>query len=40
MRDIFPSNEFKRDFLLVYTLEGEDLLIFERLGTHAEIFGL
>ena len=30
----------KPDFLLVYTLEGEDLLILERLGTHAEIFGL
>ena len=30
----------KPDFILVYTLEGEDLLIFERLGTHAEIFGL
>lgn len=30
----------KPDFILVYTFEGEDLLIFERLGTHAEIFGL
>ncbi|MBR1657813.1 MAG: type II toxin-antitoxin system YafQ family toxin [Synergistaceae bacterium] len=30
----------KPDFLLVYTLEGEDLLILERLGTHSEIFGL
>jgi len=30
----------KPDFLLVYTLEGEDLLILERLGSHAEIFGL
>ena len=30
----------KPDFLLVYTLEGDDLLILERLGTHAEIFGL
>lgn len=30
----------KPDFLLLYTLEGEDLLILERLGTHGEIFGL
>ncbi len=30
----------KPDFLLVYTLEGEDLLILERLGSHAEFFGL
>ena len=30
----------KPDFLLVYTLEGDDLLILERLGTHAEIFEL
>ena len=30
----------KPDFLLLYRLEGEDLLILERLGTHSEIFGL
>ncbi len=28
------------DLVLVYTLEGEDLLILERLGSHSEIFGL
>ena len=28
------------DLVLVYTLEGEDLLILERLGSHAELFGL
>lgn len=30
----------KPDFLLIYTLEGDDLLILERLGSHSEIFGL
>lgn len=30
----------KPDFLLIYTLEGNDLLILERLGSHSEIFGL
>lgn len=30
----------KPDFLLIYTLEGEDLLILERLGSHSEILGL
>ena len=29
----------KPDFLLVYTLEGDDWLVLERLGTHSEIFG-
>ena len=28
------------DLVLVYTLEGEDLLILERIGSHAELFGL
>ena len=28
------------DLVLVYTLEGEDLLVLERLGSHAELFGL
>lgn len=28
------------DLLLVYTYEGDDVLILERLGSHAEIFGL
>ena len=28
------------DFLLVYRLEGDDLLVLERLGSHAEIFGM
>ena len=28
------------DLLLVYTLEGEDTLWLERLGTHSEIFGM
>ena len=28
------------DLLLVYRLEGDDLLILERLGSHAEIFGM
>ncbi|MBQ6970945.1 MAG: type II toxin-antitoxin system YafQ family toxin [Synergistaceae bacterium] len=28
------------DFLLVYRLEGEDLLVLERLGSHAELFEL
>lgn len=28
------------DLMLVYTLEGEDLLILERLGSHSDIFGL
>lgn len=27
------------DLVLVYTLEGEDLLILERLGSHSELFG-
>ena len=28
------------DFLLVYRLEGGDVLVLERLGSHAEIFGM
>ena len=28
------------DFVLVYTLEGDDVLILERLGSHAELFGM
>lgn len=28
------------DLLLVYTLEGDDVLILERLGSHSEIFGI
>ena len=28
------------DLVLVYRLEGEDLLILERLGSHADLFGL
>ena len=28
------------DLVLVYRLEGEDLLILERLGSHSDIFGL
>ena len=28
------------DLVLVYTLEGEDVLILERLGSHSEIFSL
>ena len=30
----------KPDLVLVYTLEGDDLLILERLGSHAELFGM
>ena len=30
----------KSDFLLVYSYDGEDWLILERLGTHSDIFGL
>ncbi len=30
----------KPDLILVYRYEGEDLLILERLGSHAEILGL
>ena len=28
------------DLLLVYTYEGRDWLILERLGSHAELFGM
>ena len=28
------------DFLLIYTLEGDDVLVLERLGSHSEVFGL
>ena len=28
------------DLVLVYTLKGEDLLILERLGSHADLFGM
>ncbi|MBQ4402453.1 MAG: type II toxin-antitoxin system YafQ family toxin [Synergistaceae bacterium] len=28
------------DLVLVYTLEGDDLLILERLGSHTELFGI
>ena len=28
------------DFLLIYTLEGDDVLVLERLGSHSELFGL
>ena len=28
------------DLLLMYTLEGDDLLRLERLGSHAELFGM
>ena len=28
------------DLLLVYTLEGDELLRLERLGSHSEIFGM
>lgn len=28
------------DFVLVYTLDGDDKLILERLGTHSEALGL
>ena len=30
----------RHDFLLVYSYEGEDLLILEGLGTHSETLGL
>lgn len=30
----------KPDFLLIYTLEGDDMLWLERLGSHAELFGM
>ncbi|MBQ4402455.1 MAG: type II toxin-antitoxin system YafQ family toxin [Synergistaceae bacterium] len=30
----------KPDLVLVYTLEGDGLLILERLGSHADIFGM
>ena len=30
----------RSDLLLVYRLEGDDTLILERLGSHAEIFGI
>ena len=28
------------DFLLIYTLVGDDVLRLERLGSHAELFGM
>ena len=28
------------DFLLIYTREGDDVLKLERLGSHAELFGM
>ena len=28
------------DLVLVYTLEGEDMLILERFGSHSDLFGL
>ena len=28
------------ELVLVYTLEGDDLLILERLGSHTELFGI
>ena len=28
------------DFILIYTLEGDDVLVLERLGSHSEVFGL
>ena len=28
------------DFLLIYTLEGDDVLKLERLGSHSELFGM
>ena len=28
------------DLLLIYTLEGDDVLWLERLGSHAELFGM
>ena len=28
------------DFLLIYTLEGDDVLWLERLGSHSELFGM
>ena len=28
------------DLVLVYTLEGDDSLILERLGSHSELFGM
>ena len=28
------------DFLLIYTLEGDDVLKLERLGSHTELFGM
>ena len=30
----------KPDLVLVYTLEGDDSLILERLGSHSELFGM
>ena len=30
----------KPDFLLIYTLEGDDVLKLERLGSHTELFGM
>ena len=28
------------DLVLIYTLEGDDVLRLERLGSHAELFGM
>ena len=30
----------KPDLLLIYTREGDDVLMLERLGSHAELFGM
>ena len=40
--DLEGSREchIRPDFLLIYTLEGDDVLILERLGSHAELFGM
>ncbi len=36
----FRECHIKPDFLLLYSLEGDDVLRLERLGSHSELFGL
>ena len=36
----FRECHIKPDFLLLYSLEGDDVLRLERLGSHSDLFGL
>ena len=40
MYEGFRECHVKPDFLLMYRLEGDDVLRLERLGSHAELFGI